>query len=162
MVWRSLSPMPRVAAVCLAAVSLLIGVGVTVGALITAVKNYAPSIDAGYETIPILSVADEAPMTGDPTKEYQMIGFPDGLGAHPNGDGRFTLYMNHELTSGTLSQPVVGGTRNRGAFVSKYIVHPKTGVVSGTRAHDTVYLDDALVGPAAEEDGQLLFLVPKR
>jgi hypothetical protein len=47
------------------------------------------------------------------------VGIPDGLGAFDNGDGTFTLLMNHEIPA------TVGVTRAhgaRGAFVSKWII----------------------------------------
>src|SRR6185295_14996980 len=33
---------------------------------------------------------------------YKMVGLPDGLGAFDNGNGNFTLLMNHELRGGDL------------------------------------------------------------
>src|SRR5262245_45357513 len=36
--------------------------------------------------------------TGDSVGTYQMAGIPDGLGAFDNGDGTFTVLMNHEFT----------------------------------------------------------------
>ncbi|MBE3559627.1 MAG: DUF839 domain-containing protein [Ktedonobacteraceae bacterium] len=36
--------------------------------------------------------------TGDTFNNYTMAAIPDGLGAFDNGDGTFTLLMNHELT----------------------------------------------------------------
>jgi len=41
-----------------------------------------------------------------------MVGIPDGLGAHKSGN-RVIVYMNHELTSPTLSEPVVGDPLNQ-------------------------------------------------
>jgi hypothetical protein len=57
--------------------------------------------------------------TGDSVDGYRMVGIPDGLGAFDNGDGTFTVLMNHELpnTAGTVRAH--GGT---GAFVSKWII----------------------------------------
>ena len=133
------------------AAALIVAAGASLGAF-TSIKPYAIGIDLGYETVPLLSVGDVVPETSDPSKDYQMIGIPDGLGAHPNGDGTFTLFMNHELTSPTISEPVIGDPRNRGAFVSKYIIDAATGdVISGERAYDTVFLDDTPKGPAADE-----------
>jgi len=66
----------------------------------------------------ILTVGDSVNAKGDGTP-YRMVGIPDGLGAYDNGDGTFTLLMNHEL-AGT-----VGITRTHGAtgaFVSKWII----------------------------------------
>lgn len=50
---------------------------------------------------------------------YKMAGTPDGLGAFDNGDGTFTLVMNHEFGN------TAGSTRqhgSKGAFVSKWII----------------------------------------
>src|SRR5262245_31905953 len=50
---------------------------------------------------------------------YQMVGIPDGLGAFDNGDGTFTLLMNHELgvTSGAVHAHGAAG-----AFVSAWTI----------------------------------------
>ncbi|HEX8227984.1 MAG TPA: alkaline phosphatase PhoX [Chloroflexia bacterium] len=48
-------------------------------------------IAPGTTIKPLLSTGDVLP------SGYQMAGRPDGLGAYDNGDGTFTLYMNHEL-----------------------------------------------------------------
>jgi hypothetical protein len=58
--------------------------------------------------------------------------------------------MNHEFTESVESEPVVGGARNRGALVSKFILDKHGNVLSGERAYDTVYEENTLVGPAAE------------
>jgi hypothetical protein len=34
---------------------------------------------------------------GDSVGGYRLVGIPDGLGAFDNGDGTFTLMMNHEI-----------------------------------------------------------------
>jgi hypothetical protein len=67
----------------------------------------------GVVTTSILTTGDTA-LNG-----YRMVGLPDGLGAFDNGDGTFTVLMNHELgaTSGTVRAH--GAT---GAFVSRWIV----------------------------------------
>jgi hypothetical protein len=56
---------------------------------------------------------------GDSVGGYRMVGIPDGLGAFDNGDGTFTLLMNHEI-AGTLGVTRAHGAR--GAFVSKWII----------------------------------------
>ncbi len=56
---------------------------------------------------------------GDSVGGYKLAGIPDGLGAFDNGDGTFTIVLNHEHGAG------VGSTRahgSNGAFVSKWIV----------------------------------------
>lgn len=138
----------RNAAIAAAAVAVLAGAGVGVGAL-TTTPTYAGGIAERYETRALMSVGDRVPVTGDPTSEYQMVGIPDGLGAHANGDGTSTVYINHELGSAAISEPLVGKPLNRGAIVGKLRIDRHGKVLSGARAYDVVYQDGSLVGPAA-------------
>jgi Alkaline phosphatase PhoX len=55
---------------------------------------------------------------GDAVNGYRMTGIPDGLGAFDNGDGTFTVVMNHEIASGGA----VRAHGANGAFVSKWII----------------------------------------
>jgi hypothetical protein len=74
-----------------------------------------------------LTVGDSVPKAGG--GDYRMVGVPDGLGAYDNGDGTFTLLVNHELTN-TIGIPRAHG--GRGAFVSRWVVNKKDlKVVSG-------------------------------
>jgi hypothetical protein len=68
---------------------------------------------SGVVTKSILTTGDTA-LNG-----YRMVGIPDGLGAFDNGDGTFTVLMNHELgaTSG-----VVRAHGAKGAFISRLVV----------------------------------------
>ena len=53
----------------------------------------------------------------------QMVGIPDGLGAYDNGNGTFTILMNHELGN------TAGNVRDhgaRGSFVSQWVVDKST------------------------------------
>jgi Bacterial protein of unknown function (DUF839) len=77
-----------------------------------------------------------------------MVGIPDGLGAHRGSGGTRIVYMNHELTGPTQSEPLIGEL-NRGALVSKLVVDRRGGVLSGDRAYDTVF-NMALPTPVAE------------
>jgi len=116
----------------------------------TAVKAYVEPVGSEYELTPLFSVDDRVPETSDPSQEYRMVGIPDGLGARANGNGTSTLFMNHEVTGSTVSQPVVGGPQYRGTFVSKWILDADGNPVSGERAYDQVFMENTLVGPAAE------------
>jgi hypothetical protein len=117
------------------------------GAAIQPVKRYAVELPgSGYETKRLLSVGDTIPVTGEPNRTYQMVGIPDGTGAHSNPDGTRTIFMNHELTSPTSSQPFVGEALNRGAIASKLIVDSDGNVLSGDRAYDVVY-DESVASP---------------
>ncbi len=127
----------------------LVAVGVAFAA--TGIKPYAEAIGNEYTVQPLFSVDDKVPVLGG-SGMYRMVGIPDGLGAYPNGNGTSTLYMNHELGFTVLSEPYVDTipiVKNRGAFVSKFILDGVGNPTAGKRAYDTVYLDDALVGPAA-------------
>src|SRR5919106_701788 len=73
----------------------------------------------GVVTKSILTVGDSVNLKPDGVTPYRMVGIPDGLGAFDNGDGTFTLLMNHEIPSG------LGITRAHGApgaFVSRWII----------------------------------------
>ena len=119
----------------------------------TSVKPYAEAIGTEYEVTPLFSVDDRVPLLGGTEgQQYRMVGIPDGLGAHPNGDGTSTLYMNHELNFNSMSEPVVGGVQNRGAIVSKWILDADGNPIAGRRAYDTVYDENTFVGPAAQTD----------
>lgn len=115
----------------------------------TQVPAYAVPVGDAYSVTPILSVGDQVPETGNPSNTFQMIGIPDGLGVQKTPTGS-VVWMNHELTGTTLSEPIVGGALNRGAFVSKFTLDADGSVLSGERAHDSVFAENSLVGPAAE------------
>jgi hypothetical protein len=69
----------------------------------------------GVVTRSILTVGDSVNSKPDGVTPYRLVGIPDGLGAFDNGDGTFTLLVNHEI-------PGTGITRAHGsvgAFVSK-------------------------------------------
>jgi len=68
-------------------------------------------------------VATSILTTGDSVGGYRMVGIPDGLGAYDNGDGTFTVLMNHELPSNTGIVRAHGGT---GAFVSKWTINKES------------------------------------
>lgn len=75
---------------------------------------------------------------------YRMVGIPDGLGAYDNGDGTFTVLMNHELGS---SQGVVRAHGSVGSFVSKYRIRKSDlKVLRGEDQIKKVYLYNAGTG----------------
>ena len=55
---------------------------------------YVVSVDPSVSTVSLLTVGDQTVATA---RGWQMVGIPDGLGAFDNGDGTFTVLMNHEL-----------------------------------------------------------------
>ncbi|MGH3078302.1 MAG: alkaline phosphatase PhoX [Gaiellaceae bacterium] len=113
----------------------------------TSVKDYVVPVGDEYEVDALFSVGDQVPWSGG-NGQYRMVGIPDGLGAHPNADVTATVYMNSELPASTLSEPLVGGAKNRGAIVSKWILDADGDVLAGTRAYDVVFDENTFVGPA--------------
>ena len=127
------------------AVTTLAGPGVAA----TAVKPYVEPVGGEYEVTPLFSVGDQVPLLGGAAgQQYRMVGIPDGLGAHPNRDSTSTLFMNHELGYTAVSEPVVGGPKNRGAIVSQWILDADGDPVAGRRAYDQIYTENTLLGPA--------------
>jgi hypothetical protein len=66
----------------------------------------------------ILTVGDSVNLKPDEATPYRMVGIPDGLGAFDNGDGTFTVLMNHEINTGG----VVRAHGANGAFVSRWVI----------------------------------------
>ncbi len=74
---------------------------------------YVTPTAAGWGVTSVISVGDAS------GNGYRMAGIPDGLGAYDNGDGTFTVLMNHELG------PFLGAIRAHGAtgaFVSEWVI----------------------------------------
>ena len=71
----------------------------------------------GVVTTSILTVGDRAP------NGYRLVGLADGLGAFDNGDGTFTLLVDHELGAHASLVRAHGST---GAFVSRWTVDSET------------------------------------
>ena len=84
----------------------------------------------------ILTTGDSVSKVGGGS--YRMAGIPDGLGAFDNGDGTFTVLMNHEIPAASGVTRAHGGT---GAFVSKWVIRKDDlSVVSGEDLIKQVYL----------------------
>jgi uncharacterized protein DUF839 len=73
----------------------------------------------GIVTKSILTTGDSVNLKPNGTDPYRMVGIPDGLGAFDNGDGTFTVLMNHELST---SQGIARAHGAQGAFVSKWTI----------------------------------------
>lgn len=84
------------------------------------------------------AVATQAILTtGDSVGGYRMAGIPDGLGAFDNGNGTFTLLMNHELGNTT---GVIRDHGAKGAFVSEWIINKSDlSVIAGSDLMKQVY-----------------------
>lgn len=65
----------------------------------------------------LLTVGDE--VTTPAGAPYRMVGLADGLGAFDNGNGTFTVLMNHEVRAGAGAVRAHGAN---GAFVSRWTI----------------------------------------
>jgi uncharacterized protein YjiK len=95
----------------------------------TTVAPYLTSHLPGVSIQSLLTVGDgqTVPKVGGGTT--RLVGIPDGLGAYDNGDGTFTILMNHEVTN---TQGITRAHGSVGSFVSKWVVNKTTKqVVSG-------------------------------
>jgi Bacterial protein of unknown function (DUF839) len=121
--------------------TLLIGFAVSVVFLGAVAAFAAPGAEQGPSSSqsPYLLgttagvVTESILTTGDSVGGYRMAGIPDGLGAFDNGDGTFTVLMNHEIP-GNLG--VVRAHGARGAFVSRWVVNNDT--LQVTRGEDLI------------------------
>ncbi|HEV7803408.1 MAG TPA: hypothetical protein VGP15_20215 [Burkholderiales bacterium] len=80
---------------------------------------YVVNVHPRVDIVSILTVGDSVNTKPDGVQPYRMVGIPDGLGAYDNGDGTFTLLMNHELGGGSGIVRQHGST---GAFISSWII----------------------------------------
>ncbi len=98
----------------------------------------------GVKVISLLTVGDKVNGAREGATPYRMVGIPDGLGAFDNGDGSFTLLMNHELG------PDSGSVRRhgqKGSFVSKWRIRKSDlAVLQGEDLVGTVMGWDAAAG----------------
>lgn len=90
---------------------------------------------------------------GDSVGGYKMAGIPDGLGAYDNGDGTFTVLMNHEIAAGA------GAVRDHGAngaFVSQWVFDKATlQVVSGHDLIQHIFTYDSGTGDYVDHSADL-------
>jgi VCBS repeat-containing protein len=87
-------------------------------------EPYVLPLVPGVSTTSLLTVGDSVNLKSDGTP-YRMVGIPDGMGAFDNGDGTFTVLMNHEIGRNRTTGVVQGAVRDHGAanaFVSKYTI----------------------------------------
>lgn len=84
---------------------------------------YVLRAQPGVVTKSVLTVGDSVNPKPDGMTPYRMVGLPDGLGAFDNGDGTFTLLMNHELGNTAGIPRAHGGI---GAFVSRWVIEKES------------------------------------
>jgi RTX calcium-binding nonapeptide repeat (4 copies) len=84
---------------------------------------YLVHIDPAVSFESLLTTGDPVGTKSDGVTPWRMVGIPDGLGAFDNGDGTFTVLMNHELLA---TEGVVRDHGFAGAFVSRLVIDSTT------------------------------------
>jgi len=138
-------------------VPALAAAGIVAGVVATTAQSMGPStlqssyVQPALPTVSTMSVLS----VGDTVSGYRMAGIPDGLGAFDNGDGTFTLLMNHELgaTSGAIH-----AHGSKGAFVSKWVIDKDSlKVMSGQDLMKEIYPWDAATQQSVATPGTFAF-----
>ena len=96
--------------------------------------------------VSFVTIANAGDVIGTKTdgSDYRLAGTPDGLGAYDNGDGTFTLLMNHEFGNNAGVVREHGAT---GSFISQLVIDKETlSIVSAEDAIKTVELYDVESG----------------
>ena len=84
----------------------------------TTTAPYVLPVADGVRITSVLTVGD----SGSAGNGYELVGVPDGLGV-TSKDGKLLLYANHELRD---AQGIVRRHGQTGAFVSRWVINPKT------------------------------------
>jgi secreted PhoX family phosphatase len=121
------------------------------GAAVAAPPRAGPSSSEGAYVLPLTrGVGTTALLTvGDAAANgYRLVGKPDGLGAFDNGDGTFTLLVNHELAQ---NAGIVRAHGTTGSFVSRWTIDSEThAVLSGEDLIRRQYVPAAAGGWTAQ------------
>ncbi len=103
----------------------------------TASTPYAVPMKPFIETTSIATVDNTGAIPDDlftrigtGVQDYGMVGIPDGLGAYDNGNGTFTVLMNHEIQA---TAGIVRAHGSIGSFVSQWVINKNTLAVTGAK-----------------------------
>lgn len=97
---------------------------------------YLVAVAPGVQVQSIMTVGDDPNGAGPTGGGYRMVGIPDGLGQLDNGNGTYTLFMNHELGS---TSGIARAHGSAGSFVSRWVIDKNTNAVqSGSDLIQTV------------------------
>ena len=89
----------------------------------TTVLPFMEPLSPGYAVQSLFAAGDTVNAKPDGVTPYRFAGIPDGLGAFDNGDGTFTVLVNHEITaqSGLPRRHGVDG-----AFITRLVLSKST------------------------------------
>lgn len=115
----------------------------------TLAPAYLTAVAPSVEITPLVTVGDTVTDNYGVNDKapYRMVGIPDGLGAFDNGDGTFTVLMNHELRT---TAGIVRDHGSKGAFVSKWVIRKSDlAVLEGDDLIKQTYLWDSTANGGA-------------
>jgi hypothetical protein len=116
----------------------------------TAEPAYLNSTALGnFSFSPLITVGDYVPLSGGtPADKFALSGIPDAMGLYKDPvTSENILFVAHELTNGSTTEPIYGATRLKGAFVSRFVLDSDASVVSGGLAHNDLYLENTFYSP---------------
>lgn len=115
--------------------------------------NAIPGNDFTFE--PVITTGDLVPMTGGSAgANYAFAGIPDAMGVYRDTVSlQNILFVAHEMPSNTMSQPIPGATRYKGAFVSRFVVGDDGGIISAAPAHQNLFLENTQVATRPPQEG---------
>ena len=110
----------------------------------TLTAPYIFGLEPNVTVTSFLTSGDQVGFKSDGTTPWIFGGIPDGMGAFDNGDGTFTLVVNHEYTS---SSGIVRDHGAKGAYVSKLTIDKTTlAVTHGEDLIKQLYLENDATG----------------
>lgn len=128
------------------------GIKTTEGAYLAA----TPGSSFTFE--PIVTVGDLLPLTPgtgpNGATDFAFCGIPDAMGIYKDRvSGQNVLFVSHELTDANLSRPFRGLTRYKGAWVSRFVLSDDGGIVSGSVAHQNLFLGNTFQANRPPQEG---------
>jgi hypothetical protein len=137
------------AGACCAASSLVAGFTTAEPAYL----NGTPTGDYSFQ--PIVTVGDYVSVTGGaPTDKFAFVGLPDAMGVYKDPvTSENILFVAHELGSNTVTEPLFGQTKFKGALVSRYVLGEDASVTSAGVAHQSLFLENVFFNPTPPKDG---------
>lgn len=115
-----------------------------------------PGSDFTFE--PIVTVGDRLPITPGTgpvgATDFAFCGIPDAMGIYKDKiSNQNILFVAHEMPDTSLSRPFAGTTRYKGAWVSRFVLSDDGGIISGSVAHQNLFLENTLAASRPPQEG---------
>ena len=121
------------------AAGLAAAASATIAGVVASAQLMGPSSSQTPYVLPVVPAVKTSSIltVGDSIGGYKLVGLPDGLGAFDNGNGTFTVLMNHEVGS---TAGLTHAHGSKGSFVSKWVINKSTlSVISGSDLMQRVF-----------------------